>query len=259
MARKLFLGVLSMIFGLSLLSTSCSVVSNLSNKLQSNDIATVVSVEYHEFDYNGDGISVTLQPSSGAVANQLYMVDLYENGKFRDTQTISWDESNLQVSIPTKLIYVLPDSELNTYLGEGKNANDVFSVKIHKSNDITHATESILINQNEQASITIRYPNGGEIWHVGNTVTIKWTSTNLSKDAIISIELYTDYEHNNISLPIDDVANTGSYKWTINPIMIAGNNFPVIGSHARIELMTNGGAYGVVLTTISANDFTIIN
>jgi hypothetical protein len=82
----------------------------------------------------------------------------------------------------------------------------------------------------------------------------------MNRDVSIAIDLYTDYDNNSIPLIIGiGATNTGSYQWTVNPIMEAGHSYSVISSDARIELMANGGGYGVVLTSISANDFTITN
>lgn len=118
----------------------------------------------------------------------------------------------------------------------------------------TTSTNQALINPNKSASLTITYPVGGEIWNVGQTVTIKWKSSNLSKNApvLILLNRYGASEVDN--LEINDVANTGSYQWTIPSTIM---NFTVEGSQFRIELKANGGAVGLILTTMSANNFTI--
>ena len=88
MSKKIFFEFLSMVLVLSLLPTACGVITR-------NNIATVESIQYHLAWVGDDGVSVNLKPSSGATANKLYTVDLYESGRFRATQTVSWTDSEL--------------------------------------------------------------------------------------------------------------------------------------------------------------------
>jgi len=159
MLKRLPLIIISVVLFFSLLPTSCSLITG-------NNIATVESIEYHMFDIHGDGVSVNLKPSSGASANVEYTVDLYESGRFRDTQTVSWNESELQVSSLKQLIFILPDTELDAYIGDNKNSNDVFSVKIYdavKSSSSSNSSKVItFIDTNLQNVIrkAINKPTG---------------------------------------------------------------------------------------------------
>ena len=138
----------------------------------------------------------------------------------------------------------------NTMTVEAAGSSDVF---YRFGSSTTTTTIPVLINPNKSASLTITSPSGSENWNVGQTVTIKWKSSNLAKNTPVLILLYpngnTDY------LQIDEVTNTGSYQWTIPPTIM---NRTVVGSYNEIALEANGGAVGVVLTTVSAK-FTITN
>ena len=80
----------------------------------------------------------------------------------------------------------------------------------------TPATISKTTPSQNQPSITITYPEGGEVWHVGETVTIKWSSTGLSRSTPIYIDLRWGYGSGfNIISGGGSTPNTGSYKWVI--------------------------------------------
>jgi hypothetical protein len=257
MAKKLFLVVLSSVLGLSLLLSSCSLV----NKINGNNIATVGSNDIYvspgvftSWDY---AIFVNLKPTQSAIAGETYNVDLYEKGTFRATTTVSFTQPD--IGSTEKVAFPATADEENAYFG--KNISNIFSVKVYDSNTITTsaeliATQSVLINSNQPSSLTLTSPNGGEVWHVGETVNITWKTTNMNQNVSIAIELYTDYDHHNIALVIPvEATNTGIYQWTI-PSTIEYQS--VVGSDERIKLMANGGGIGIVLTSISISDFTIL-
>jgi len=259
MAKKVFLVVLSTVLVLISLS-SCSILSL-------NRIVTVESIEWHSFDVRGNGVAVNLKPSDGAKADVEYTVDLYESGRYRDTQSISWDANELQTYTLKTLVYYLPDSEFEAYEGTGKNPSDVFSVKVHESVQESIATsDPALINQNKKASLTLTYPKGGEIWHVGQTVNITWTSTNLNKDASIFISISND--SGNTLLPLVGqygIQNTGNFQWIVTSSYVHptgyGNAAPnintsYIGNHIRIEVDFNS-SFTTIKGSLSATDFTI--
>jgi len=69
-------------------------------------------------------------------------------------------------------------------------------------------------------SITVIAPNGNEVWYTGNTVTITWSSENLSDN--VSIELY---ENGSLESIISaSTANDGSYSWTIPEALPSGGS-----------------------------------
>jgi hypothetical protein len=66
-------------------------------------------------------------------------------------------------------------------------------------------------------SITVLSPNGGEVWHVGETHTITWSTSNLPADTTVGLQL--SYQLTNGATYEDVIASylngTGSYQWTI--------------------------------------------
>ncbi|PIT87744.1 MAG: hypothetical protein COU31_01205, partial [Candidatus Magasanikbacteria bacterium CG10_big_fil_rev_8_21_14_0_10_40_10] len=68
-------------------------------------------------------------------------------------------------------------------------------------------------------SITVLSPNGGEMWGIGSTQTIKWNTTGYDSNANVQLGIYDirynteggAYPENNI---VFSTKNTGSYTWT---------------------------------------------
>jgi len=226
MTKKLFLGILSVILVLSLL-TSCSAISDIVDKTQSDGIATLTSNGIYKSIYTDIAespfqypysINVNIKPDKSAIAGETYKMDLYDEGKLRDSTNFSFTQPEINVEAIETISFSATIEEYNAYFG--KDLSSVFSVKIYDPNITTEAN---------QASIKITYPKGGNIFHVGDTLTIKWTSTNVTRDT----PLYIDFNGANIigsSSPngngIDGIGsgsalNTGSYKWII-PKSIAG-------------------------------------
>ena len=76
--------------------------------------------------------------------------------------------------------------------------------------------------------VNLVYPVGGESWHSGQNVTLKWTAHNPSgpdNDLLIDIFYITDNDYSgctitsgdNIYHIADSVANSGSFRWSVNP------------------------------------------
>jgi hypothetical protein len=264
MSKKLLWGILSIVLVLAILTTSCETIAKITNGSSSDkNLATLgdnrIFVGTGLFGESPWVICVDLKPTQSVIAGVNYVVDLYEKDKLRDTRIINWNQPEINVQKNKLVNFVATRAEYDAYLT--KDISNIFSVKVHEPIPNTQKTVSrniILIDPSKPASITLISPNGGEHWYMGEKVTITWSSTNLTKDATIGIDIYPDIEHNNIALILaNQIPNTGKYTWTVNPIMNAGHSDPVIGSHARVELSANGGAVGVVLTSMSAADFTI--
>lgn len=243
MSKNLFNWVLSLILCLSLLFSSCSIV----NKLQGNNVATVASNGIYvspgvftPWDY---AIFVDLKPTQSAIAGETYAVDLYEKSTFRATTTVSFTQPNINIGATEKVAFPATADEDNAYFG--KIISNIFSVKVHAP---TTTTNSIKIDPDKAATITLKYPNGGEVWHVGETVNITWTTTNLKKDATIYIDLYNNYGNDLAFLFIPDSVNNGSYKWKVTSELQGKST---IGSHSRIQLECNLGT-GTILKSVSA-------
>jgi hypothetical protein len=69
-------------------------------------------------------------------------------------------------------------------------------------------------------SITVIAPNGNEVWYTGDTVTITWSSKNLSDN--VSIELYDNGSLESIISA--STTNDGSYSWTIPEALPSGGS-----------------------------------
>jgi len=111
-----------------------------------------------------------------------------------------------------------------------------------------------------QSSITITSPNGGEIWNVGETHDITWTSTGVSQVEIYwvgydangnllqYIPLSTDGSGNMVSVP----ASSGKFSWTITGKLITLTP----GTKSKIVVDDYSNPKG---TNSYSNYFTILN
>ena len=98
-------------------------------------------------------------------------------------------------------------------------------------------------------SITVLSPNGGERWAKGSTQIIKWTSTGIGPEVIISL---VSVDSNIGTRALSNVVNNGSYSWTI-PNCYSGrecsSNFDIpIGSY-KIQI------YGFEIIDAGVDDF----
>lgn len=98
--------------------------------------------------------------------------------------------------------------------------------------DHTHEYVKCLSHSTSQTSITVLSPNGGEVYHVGDPIIIKWKSENIPSNANVSIVL-TDssatawYKGYSMMLAKQDsVLNNGSYT-TIIPMGIPAGQYKV--------------------------------
>jgi hypothetical protein len=228
---------------LTLLS-GCSTVSNIVNSIQSsnNTIAEVEGMGVTITNELTPALVVELKPIN-AQANTNYTVDLYDKGNFRDTTNITWNEPQINVSTILDAYFTLTGDEYSAYLTASNDPNwwkPIFSIKIQ---DVTATT---LPNNNVGDPLTLTYPKGGEIWHVGDVVTIKWTWTSNSsipKDTPILINIWSGTGGGAEQITGDEgVPNTGSYKWTV-PNSVAG--LQIIGTQDKIEMqcVNNPGTF----------------
>ena len=100
-------------------------------------------------------------------------------------------------------------------------------------------------------TITLTYPNGGETWHVGDVVTIKWTSANLPTNTAVNISLSLASKQPyspSVILPIGSTTNSGSFTWTVTNNSVATNG---TGGYAKVLIETMG------TSAISTEGFTI--
>jgi len=88
-----------------------------------------LSADYYPFDYM-PVLSVKLKPTSIAVADKKYAVDLYEKGTFRERVFVSWNQPELNVLKEKKVSFHSTLQELKAYGGE--DISHIFSVKVHE-------------------------------------------------------------------------------------------------------------------------------
>ena len=94
---------------------------------------------------------VTLTPSSTAIAGEVYTVDLYEKGKYRDSTEVSWNQPEINVYTPKTVHFPTPLSKEESDAYFMKDLSGIFSVIIHESSNnespITNSqTQPIIIN-----------------------------------------------------------------------------------------------------------------
>ena len=100
------------------------------------NIATVQTISagtcysYSDGGGSSNRINVILMPSSSALANKVYKVDLYEKGKLRDTTTVSWNQPEINVQTQLTVCFNISYAEYNAYLG--KDISGIFTVKVHE-------------------------------------------------------------------------------------------------------------------------------
>lgn len=241
MPNKLIVGILFMTLALSFLTTSCDQISNIGN------VATTESITYHMALVGDDGVTVNIKPTSRAKANIVYRVDLYESGRFRMEKTTMWDESELQVSNMHQIFFALPYQELNAFISSGKDSNDVFSVKVFEYKEPTESQilQSTIPNTAASLpSLTLISPRGGEILHVGDTVTITWTTTNMPNVPIDIDIIMSDTDTTRVHI-VSGAPNNGNYKWTVAKI-ITGNS--IIGNNKRIAIKPSNNSNPMVMS-----------
>jgi len=103
-----------------------------SSQSQQSQIATVESISYQKSIDGRYYISVSIAPRS-VMANETYKVELYQNGKLRESQNVSWFNIILELGSGLDnqtLAFYISDSEYQTF--RSKSASSIFSVKIRE-------------------------------------------------------------------------------------------------------------------------------
>lgn len=246
MTNKLLWGFLSMILVLPLSITSCEMIP-------SKNIATVESVSFIA-GLGGSGIEVYLKPTSDAKAFTSYTVDLYESGRFRASKIVFWNNSELKIFTNKEVMFPIPIEEVGPYIDAGKKMEDVFTVKMYETPKTTSSptttkpqnTLSTIPSTTDYPSVTIISPNGGEVWHIGDKIIIRWTSVNYTDN--IYVQLSYDSGKTWVMM-IPQTGNTGSQEWTVS-----GET----SNHCRIKIFGVGNNPTLIPEPVmSAADFII--
>jgi Kre9/KNH-like N-terminal Ig-like domain len=236
MSNKLFRMVLPLtIFSLLVVgSTSCSYFSPLVGKWQDSQSQSTL-----EFTRDGKVILT----SNGYLTSGTYELIGNDVVKF-NYEGLSGGMAKL-FGVDT-LQYTITGNTI-TFVGGG--GTDVY----YRFGSST-TTRTNQIAPSDSSSITITCPKGGEIWHVGDTITITWTSKLLPKNTLIDINISATTHRGTVQSIAKGITNTGSYKWTI-PSSVKGDS--LIGNLNRIfvscEVLTSSS---IQINDIST-DFTI--
>ena len=91
--------------------------------------------------------------------------------------------------------------------------------------------------------MTVTYPKGGEIFHQGDTITIKWEATDLPKNIpptlVTSFIIYYEYSDGRTGkeiLELGSFSDAGTYKWIIPSTIVTKGSQDTI----RIACDENG-------------------
>jgi hypothetical protein len=95
----------------------CSILSQSSNVAKIGKagmwVGSYTASWYGELD--GRFLCVELVPTSQALPNKTYQVDLYEKGSLRATYQISWNEAELNVQTPKNAAFPISKDEYDAY------------------------------------------------------------------------------------------------------------------------------------------------
>lgn len=92
---------------------------------------------------------------------------------------------------------------------------------------------SVKVVEEGMAVIRVLFPNGGEVWQVGQTYSIKWNSSGIPNNASIKIGYYSSNLQEGLA-QIAVVPNTGYYSWTIPNTQQSRNDYR-IGIEYRVD------------------------
>ena len=208
-------------------------------------------------------LEVYLNPKN-ATAGQLYLVDLYDkaDGMFRERRNITFTQPQVNVGEVQKLVFNLSEQERGTYAWKtGDWWKSCFIIKINETipeksirkPTLETSTNSkiptpIQTTPHLQPILKLISPNGGDIWHLGETVTIKWVATNYSG----YVEPSLSYDGGNKWYPLGS-SNIGSLQYFV--VSNISDEYR-LSTHCRIKLQGVGNNIPIE-PSISASDFTI--
>ncbi len=89
------------------------------------------------------------------------------------------------------------------------------------------------VNSPKAKTISVTYPNGGELWLVGSSKTILWTSTEISN---VSIQYSIDGGTSWTTIASNVVASLGKYTWNIDSTTVSPSQ------ETRIRIVDSGGS-----------------
>ncbi len=144
------------------------------------------------------------------------IVDLYKGSQF-DYSITPWGTDN--------------DGSVVIYLSQDQSPRSDYKIKIYDASNSSIYDWSngyFTISEEVEDFIKIISPNGGENWEKGQPQTIRWSSAgNIST---VKIELYKGVNLNRTLG--SNIANVGSYTWTIPDIQEPDSDFRIRMSHS---------------------------
>jgi len=224
----------------------------------SNTTATIGKISTsHKTDYTTNihdfyFLDISLIPSSSAIADKSYSVDLYEKGIVRDSENINWNQPEINVNKSKTIEYALSKTEYDAY--SGADVSGIFTVKLIESPITTSSTRSItvkplitttpmqtiIVTHDNTPNFNITSPKDGDVWHVGDTVAIKWTSSNVPANTTLSVSIVDGYGSHVV---IGTTKNTGNFNWIVTSNTLGTKMIP--------SLDMQGGGYGGNVVFIS--------
>ncbi len=190
------------------------------NLLDDEDVYDIFPLNYI------DGVKgVDVDGGSFVIGSSNYgrIYNYYDNTIFEIFQTESQNTVNsiLNLSVGVNLASV--DNKLYLiYCGD--LPTEVTEVLVPLATTTTTTTPISVIG--------ITFPQGGEAFQAGDTITIQWVSNKSASD-VVKIELYQDDE---VTFTINGgTTNDGSYEWLIPNAFLPNNNFSI-----RITWLSSG-------------------
>jgi len=96
---------------------------------QVQNIATVTDMTVSNWSFKYDyALCVYLEPTSSALANETYLVELSEKGNFRDSTTVRWNQPEINVKKEKVVQFPIARAEWDAYFME--DISHIFSVKV---------------------------------------------------------------------------------------------------------------------------------
>lgn len=161
--------------------------------------------------------------------------EVWEKGK---SYSIKWASRNYSGSLKIRLKGIASNNAESWYqVGENIPNKGSFSFTVPNNVVEGKKYKIFIMTQDEQVqdqtdgyfgislpmSITVKEPNGGELWELGKTYTIEWTSTNLTGNIKVRIKRSTP-EGTGIWYPVaGNVPNNGIYYYTVPANLPTGN------------------------------------
>lgn len=83
-----------------------------------------------EFGSFAQGAIVRIVPTSSALPDKVYKVDLLEKGKIRGTNTVSWNQPELNVRTNKQVNFPLSKNESSAYANA--DVSHIFTIDVHE-------------------------------------------------------------------------------------------------------------------------------